>query len=97
MTRLTNDSQVSRYEEGSAAARLWLGMGGDSSYFDALVESIKASMQDQTIRHGSVRQPFGWPRSGGTHAIGPQNSPASALKADLKSAHWATDGRGLRK
>ena len=29
---------VSRCEKGSAAARLWVGMGAGSSYFDALVE-----------------------------------------------------------
>jgi hypothetical protein len=30
--------QITRYEEGSAAARFWVGMGAGSSYFDALVE-----------------------------------------------------------
>src|SRR6266567_2402416 len=29
---------VSRYQQDSAEARLWVGMGAGSSYFDALVE-----------------------------------------------------------
>jgi hypothetical protein len=41
----TNDNQtliirgtITRYEEGSPSARLWVGMGAGSSYFDAAVE-----------------------------------------------------------
>lgn len=32
------EGAVTRYEEGSAAARLWIGLGAGSSYFDAVVE-----------------------------------------------------------
>jgi hypothetical protein len=52
----TNDNQtlivrgtITRYEEGSPSARLWVGMGAGSSYFDASVE----------FRDGGSGEPLG--------------------------------------
>ncbi len=37
-TSLVIDGEITRYERGSAAARLWVGMGAGSSYLDALIQ-----------------------------------------------------------
>jgi hypothetical protein len=42
-----------RYEEGSTALRLWVGMGAGSSYFDARIE-LRGGPEENTLGNWQV-------------------------------------------